>query len=415
MAKVSVQLRIGRDLGAADDAHRLADAGDEEQQRDARIAHQVAQAVDAIVAAAVGDEQRVLVDHAHEARRIAARRAVEAFRPAGRQHQNGAASISLRYCGGDVVGFLEHRRTVRRVGIETLELLRSSRSCGLARCTSICRVSDFERSKLTQAASNCLPSCAVIARSRICPGSTGAASRTGVNCSVRPMSRDSVSTRRVAPTSPSRCRRSAAAPRSRSAPRALLRRRRARPAACAPPACPAAARTETRADASARIRRRDRASARTCSSVSVGKPAMMSAPNTTSGRSRRTVSQNAIASAREMAPLHALEDEVVAGLQRQMQMRHQPRRRCASASSRSRSASTESIDDSRSRSQLRHVLEDLLHQRAELRRAGQVGAIARDVDAGQHDLAIAVVDEPRAPRRPPRPSAPSANCRGHTE
>ena len=27
----------------------------------------------------------------------------------------------------------------------------------------------------------------------------------------------------------------------------------------------------------------------------------------------------------QMAPLHALEDEIVAGLQRQMQMRHQPR------------------------------------------------------------------------------------------
>ena len=56
----------------------------------------------------------------------------------------------------------------------------------------------------------------------------------------------------------------------------------------------------------------------------------------------------------------------------------------------------------------------LFDQRAERRRAGQVGAVAGDVDAGQHHLAGAVLDERRAPARPPRPSAPSANCRGRT-
>ncbi len=128
-------------------------------------------------------------------------------------------------------------------------------------------------------------------------------------------------------------------------------------------------------------------------SVSVGKPAIRSAPNTTSGRSRRASAQKAMASARRCRRFMRL------------RMRSSPdcsdRCRCgisrgslASASSRSRSASTESIDDSRSRFELRHVLEDLLDQRAELRRARQVGAIARDVDAGQHDLAIAVADQP---------------------
>ena len=43
--------------------------------------------------------------------------------------------------------------------------------------------------------------------------------------------------------------------------------------------------------------------------------------------------------------------------------------------------------------ELRHMLEDLLHQRTKLRRSRQIGAIARDVDAGEHDLAIAVADE----------------------
>ena len=56
---------------------------------------------------------------------------------------------------------------------------------------------------------------------------------------------------------------SAASPLSRRRARAFLDRRRGRPAASAPPACRGAARTETRAVASGRIPRRDRASART--------------------------------------------------------------------------------------------------------------------------------------------------------
>ena len=50
---------------------------------------------------------------------------------------------------------------------------------------------------------------------------------------------------------------------------------------------------------------------------------MMSAPSAISGRSRRTCAQNSIASALRMPPLHPLQDQIVAGLQRQMQMRHQ--------------------------------------------------------------------------------------------
>ena len=60
-------------------------------------------------------------------------------------------------------------------------------------------------------------------------------------------------------------------------------------------------------------------------SVSVGKPAMMSPPNATSGRSRRTSVAEGDGVGARVAALHALEDHVVAGLQRQMQMRHQPR------------------------------------------------------------------------------------------
>ena len=94
-----------------------------------------------------------------------------------------------------------------------------------------------------------------------------------------------------------------------------------------------------------------------------------------------------------MPPLHALEDEIVAGLQRQMQMRHQ------SAVLRQRieqvAVGLDGIDRRQPQPlQLRHVLEDLLDQRAEFWRARQIGAIAGDVDAGQHDLAITVADEP---------------------
>ncbi len=60
-------------------------------------------------------------------------------------------------------------------------------------------------------------------------------------------------------------------------------------------------------------------------SVSVGKPAIRSAPMAMPGRSARARAITASASAREMPPRHPLQDQVAAGLQRQMQMRHQPR------------------------------------------------------------------------------------------
>ena len=53
---------------------------------DARIREDVAQAVDAVVAAALGQQQRALVLHLDKAGRIAARRDIEAA-GAGRQHR----------------------------------------------------------------------------------------------------------------------------------------------------------------------------------------------------------------------------------------------------------------------------------------------------------------------------------------
>ena len=129
------------------------------------------------------------------------------------------------------------------------------------------------------------------------------------------------------------------------------------------------------------------------SSVSVGKPAMMSAPNTMSGRSRRTCSVKRIASAREWRRFMRL------------RIRSSP---CCSERCRCgirRGSSAERIEqvavgldrvDRRDAQplELRHVPQDLPHQRSEPRAAGQVRPVAGDVDAGEHDLAIAVLVQP---------------------
>ena len=64
---------------------------------------------------------------------------------------------------------------------------------------------------------------------------------------------------------------------------------------------------------------------RNMSSLSVGKPAMKSAPSATPGRRSRARCTGRERKPARMAALHALQDQVVAGLHRQMQMRHQPR------------------------------------------------------------------------------------------
>ena len=148
-------------------------------------------------------------------------------------------------------------------------------------------------------------------------------------------------------------------------------------------------------------------------SVSVGKPAMMSAPNTTSGRSRRTCSQNAIASRARMPPLHALEDEIVAGLQRQMQMRHQPRLVApAHRADRRRPPPNRSRTAAAARVRARPCRMRLTSAPS---RSAASRAVAGDIDAGEHDFAIAVRDQAARLRHAPRPPAASANCRARTE
>ena len=61
------------DARRAVDPHRLALAGDDEDQRDASGGDDVLQRVEAVVAPEIGDGQVVLVEHAHVATRAAAR------------------------------------------------------------------------------------------------------------------------------------------------------------------------------------------------------------------------------------------------------------------------------------------------------------------------------------------------------
>ena len=138
---------------------------------------------------------------------------------------------------------------------------------------------------------------------------------------------------------------------------------------------------------------------------------MMSAPKTMSGRRRLTSSQKAIGVVAQMAALHALEHHVVAGLQGEMQMRHQP----GLAGDRVEKVVVrlDRVDGGEAQPlELRHVAQEALHQGAELRLAGQVRAVAGDVDAGEHHLARAVLDEDAHLLHHRAHRARSGNCRG---
>ena len=121
MTKDSVSFGSVEIFGATVDAHGLAHAGDEKQQRDARIAHEIAQGVDAIVAAAVGNDDRMLIHDAHKTGRIAARRTIETFGAAGRQHAERRRVDQLAVLRRDPVGLLEDGGRVRRVAVHALE------------------------------------------------------------------------------------------------------------------------------------------------------------------------------------------------------------------------------------------------------------------------------------------------------
>ena len=97
------------------------------------------------------------------------------------------------------------------------------------------------------------------------------------------------------------------------------------PAASAPPACRAARCRETRAGRQLRISATKSSVSRNSASVSVGKPAIRSAPIAMPGPQRPRPRDRRRRIGAQMPALHALQDQVAARLQRQVQMRHQPR------------------------------------------------------------------------------------------
>ena len=102
------------DLAATVDPQRLADAGNQKQQRQPRVADHVAQGVQPVVAAPVGQHQRVRIFDVDEARRVAPRRAVEPFRAHRRQRHEGRSLDEGPIVFRDVIDFLQQRPLQRR-------------------------------------------------------------------------------------------------------------------------------------------------------------------------------------------------------------------------------------------------------------------------------------------------------------
>ena len=96
----------------------------------------------------------------------------------------------------------------------------------------------------------------------------------------------------------------------------------------------------------------------------------------------------------QVPALHPLEDQVVPGLQREVQMRHQPRL-CRDRLDETR-VGLDQIDRRQPQTrQVRNTGQYTRHQVAEARRAAQIGAPTRQVDAGQHHLVQPTVAQPR--------------------
>ena len=71
--KAREQIGCKRNSCTPIDAQRFANPRDQKQQRNARIDHDVLEAVNAIIAATIWNKQRLCVMNTNEARRIAAR------------------------------------------------------------------------------------------------------------------------------------------------------------------------------------------------------------------------------------------------------------------------------------------------------------------------------------------------------
>ena len=109
MAKLAHSAASTTTCARAVDPQRRSGARDQEKQPDAAVADDVLQRIGAVVAAPVGHHQRPLVVHAHEAGEIAARRAVEPFRPAGGERHEGRCRDQRGIFGDEPVALLDQR------------------------------------------------------------------------------------------------------------------------------------------------------------------------------------------------------------------------------------------------------------------------------------------------------------------
>src|SRR5262245_2853048 len=187
------QFGIDGDRRPAVHAQRFLHAWHQAPNYKARITDDVAKPVDAIVARTIGDRQRLVVKNPHKPGRVTFGRAIKSLGTCRRDSHKRRHLNQLAIAIADIVDLFDDRSS-QSLSIKRLELVHRRDQMIVV----------GHRKSPSSRARSCRPSCALIARSRITPGCTGAASRTGMNCSVRPSACDSTRTRRCAPTSRSR-------------------------------------------------------------------------------------------------------------------------------------------------------------------------------------------------------------------
>ena len=129
----------------------------------------------------------------------------------------------------------------------------------------------------------------------------------------------------------------------------------------------------------------------------------------------RARAADAIASARGVPPLHALQDEIVARLQREMEMRHEPRLVASSAQQlvvRPRSGRARRAAGAAARAPAPAAARTICPR---LGAPGQIGAVGGEIDAGQHDLAVPASTSARACADDPPERHRAGWRRGHRE
>ena len=116
------QRGLRRNHRPAIDPQRGAGAGDQEQQRHPGVADDIAQRIDPVVAAPVGQQQRrAVVCHPDKPGQITARTAIQPLRPDRRQRRKGRSGDQPGVIASNPVGDLDCRRLHRCIGIQRLK------------------------------------------------------------------------------------------------------------------------------------------------------------------------------------------------------------------------------------------------------------------------------------------------------